>query len=109
MFKYDEQESRCRVDIDGEMCIYNASELKQKLLAVLDDPRELVINLSNVTEIDSAGIQLLMMAKKERAKRGMALKLMNHNGSVLDIFELMDLVGYFNEPVMLANANGGKV
>ena len=49
--------------IEGEMTIYRAAELKQTLLNALNGATSLEVDLHGVTEIDSAGIQLLMLAK----------------------------------------------
>lgn len=88
------------------MTIYNAAELKEKLMPALLDERDLEINLANINEIDSAGLQLLMLAKKERTARDLTLSLIDHSESIIDVFELMDLVSYFKDPVLLANSKG---
>lgn len=103
-----EQDGKCLAYIDGEMTIYNAMDLKEKLLPVLGETRELELNLANVTEIDSAGVQLLMLARKERDAHEHALTLTDHSSAVLDVFELMGLVTYFNDPVVLAGGKGAK-
>lgn len=90
------------------MTIYNASELKDIIFPLLTDSRELEINLADVTEIDSAGVQLLMLARKERAERDQTLKLTKHSSEVLDVFELMDLLTYFKDPVVLPGIKGDK-
>lgn len=108
MIKIKELKRKRQAQIDGEMTIYNAAEIGEKLFSALLDSRDLVINLSNVTEIDSAGVQLLMMAKKERATNDLNLSLTEHSDSVLDVFELMDLVTYFNDPVVLSGEKGEK-
>jgi anti-anti-sigma factor len=106
MFRCEKQKSRCRVHIDGEMTIYNAGALKDKLAGVLNDRRPIEIDLANVTEIDSAGIQLLILAKRERARAERDLTLVSHSDAVLDAFELMGLVGYFKDPVVLGREQG---
>jgi anti-sigma B factor antagonist len=53
--------------IEGELTIFRAMELKPALLPV---PPLTEIDLSGVTEIDTAGVQLLMLAKKDRSGRG---------------------------------------
>lgn len=106
MLRVEEQQHRCQVVVEGEMTIYNAAALKDALMPALEDPRELEINLANVTEIDSAGVQLLMLAKQERASRNQALMLSDHSSAVLDVFELMDLVAHFNDPVVLPGDKG---
>lgn len=108
MIRVEELKRKYRAHIDGEMTIYNAMELKEKLLPLLSDKRELELNLSNVTEIDSAGVQLLMLARKERVNREQKLNLTEHSSAVLDVFELMDLVTYFNDPVVLPGIKGAK-
>jgi anti-sigma B factor antagonist len=108
MFTVKKQRYKCLANIEGEMTIYTAMELKEKLMPALADKRPLEINLSNVTEMDSAGVQLLMLAKKERAANEHKLTLTDHSDTVVDVFELMDLVSYFNDPVVLPGSKGGK-
>lgn len=108
MIKIKELKRTCQARIDGEMTIYNAAEIGEKLFPALQDSRDLVINLANVTEIDSAGVQLLMLAKKERTTRDLVLNLTDHSDAVLDVFELMDMVTYFNDPVVLSGEKGEK-
>lgn len=108
MLRVEQLKRKCRAHIDGEMTIYNAAALREKLLEAIADPRELEINLSAVTEIDTAGAQLLVLVKKERARHGKAVTLTGHSACVLDGFELLGLVGYFNDPVVLTRAQGEK-
>ncbi len=108
MLRIEEKNQNCIAYIEGEMTIYNAAELKDRLMPLQDGWQELEINLAKVTEIDSAGIQLLMLLKKERAEHQLSLSLTDHSNTVLDVFELMDLVSYFNDPVVLSGAKGDK-
>lgn len=108
MFRTEKLKRKCRAHLDGELTIYTAAALKEKLQEVLDEPRELEIDLASVTEIDTAGAQLLMFVKRERARHGRAVTLSNHSGCVLDAFDLLGLVGYFNDPVVLTREQGEK-
>ena len=108
MFALKKQRHKCIASIEGEMTIYNAQELKEKLLPTLADKRPLEINLAKVSEMDTAGVQLLMLAKKERAANEHKLTLTEHSPAVVDVFELMDLVSYFNDPVVLPGSKTGK-
>jgi anti-anti-sigma factor len=61
--------------IDGEMTIYSAASLAERITAATSradaGPR---LDLSQVTEIDTAGLQLLLMARKlARPRGGLAL------------------------------------
>jgi anti-anti-sigma factor len=102
MFKYQKLKDRCKVIIDGEMTIYTVAELKQKFDEILADRDDLEIDLNGVTEIDSAGIQLLMLAKKSRDGESHALSLVNHSRPVLETLETMGLVPYFGDQVFIA-------
>ena len=101
MLKVEKKKQKFQAHIEVEMTIYNASELKKKFMPLMDETHDLVVNLSKVTEIDSAGVQLLMLLKKERAIRGKTLTLIDHSNTVLDVFELIGLVTYFSDPVVL--------
>lgn len=100
MFKYQTFKRKCRITISGEMTIYTAGVLREKLVATLDDPRDLEINLNGVSEIDSAGIQLLMLAKKCRMAKQQKLNLVEHSHEVVDVIENLGLVPYFGDPVL---------
>ena len=105
MIKFDKLKRKSRAHISGEMTIYNAAALKEELMPVFgDDQRDLEIKLDGVTEIDSAGAQLLMLVKKECARTNRNLSLSGHSNAVLDTFELMGLATYFGDPVVLTSS-----
>jgi anti-anti-sigma regulatory factor len=85
--------------IEGELTIFRAMELKPVMLATpaLDE-----IDLSGVTELDSAGVQLLMLAKKTAISLGGDIKLTGHSPAVIEVFELLNVAGYFGDPLLMA-------
>jgi len=95
------------ISIEGEMTIYRAAELHQTLLAPLDLQSVLSIDLSKVTEIDSAGVQLLLLAKRTAQSRNKELRLVEHSPAVLEVFELLNLATYFGDPLFI-QSDGGK-
>lgn len=92
----------CRFMVEGEMTIYTALELKDKLLACLDHCADVEINLAGVGEIDSAGLQLLILLKQEAAAREKTLRLTGHSPAVMEIFDLCKLESFFGDPILLA-------
>lgn len=84
--------------IEGEMTIYTAAQLYAELAPFLALASPLDIDLSQVTEIDGAGLQLLMLAKRETLRTGVALQLRGHSPAVLEVFELCDLGGTLGHP-----------
>jgi anti-sigma B factor antagonist len=91
------------LSVKGEFTIFRAQELKSILLAA---PQPLVIDLSGVTDIDTAGVQLLMLAKRMAVAAQHELHLIAHSQAVIEVFELLNVVAYFGDPlVMDARAN----
>ena len=91
--------------LDGEMTIYRAAELKESLLdALAATDAVLEVNLAGVHEIDTAGVQLLMIAKREAANRGRVLRLTAHSRAVAAAFELLNLAGHFGDALLVEDA-----
>ena len=80
--------------MEGELTIFRAAELKPLLL---ETPELTEIDLSAVTELDTAGVQLLMLAKKTAQTQGRELRLTGHSAAVLDVFELLNVAAYFDD------------
>ena len=77
-----------RVALAGAMTIYQAVQARASLLNALEAaPAELEIDLSGVLEMDSAGLQLLAMVKREGASRGKAVRLTVHSAAVAEVFD----------------------
>ena len=80
--------------IEGELTIYRAMELKPLLFA---QPPVTELDLSGVTEFDSAGLQLLMLAKKMALAQGRPLALVRPSPVVTQVLELLGMAGYFGD------------
>lgn len=89
--------------IEGELTIFTAAEQKTALLGFLNSDDELEINLSKVSEIDTAGLQLLILIKREAAKSGKTLHFVMHSKAVLEVLELARLTASFGDQLVLAN------
>lgn len=90
-----------RIDIVGDLNIFNVTEQRQRLLAAIDAGPEVEVDLSNVSELDSAGLQLMVAAKREAAAKNTSLRFVNHSPAVFDIFELCELAGHFGDPMLI--------
>ena len=89
------------VSAGEELTIYTAAQLKEDLLSQLAQSQGLEIDLSQVEEMDSAGVQILMMLKQEAGAKNKHLHLVNHSQPVVDIFELLDLSSHFGDPLVI--------
>ena len=59
------------------------------------------IDLAGVSEIDSAGLQLLVMAKNEARARGKTLGISRHSPAVLEVLDTCNLEGFFGDAVLI--------
>ena len=89
--------------IAGEMTIYTAAELKAELMIHMAQPGDLEIDLSEVSELDSAGLQLLILAKREALREERSVHLTGHSRAVLDVLDICNLAPYFGDPVVLSH------
>ncbi len=94
--------------IDGDMTIYRASELKHDLIERLDGAHALDIDLSGITELDCAGVQLLMLAKKTAQEKRCVLRFLAHSPAVLEVFEQLRLTNYFSDDLVFAPDQPGR-
>jgi anti-sigma B factor antagonist len=97
----ERHEACLRLTPVGEMTIYNAAELKPALLHALEQSEEIEIDLAGISELDTSGVQLLMLMKREAVVAGKALKLAGHSPAVLEVFELLRLGNWFGDPQLL--------
>lgn len=56
--------------IEGDMTIYRAAELKALILGALSEHPSMEADLSAVTDFDSAGLQLIVLAYRETIRLG---------------------------------------
>jgi anti-sigma B factor antagonist len=86
-----------RIGIEGSMMIYDAVELRDELLAALDQAREFDVDLQEVDEIDTAGVQLLLMAWNEAARTGRQIRLVAASEPVQEVLDRYGLWAFLGE------------
>ena len=94
-----------RLAIDGELTIYRAADLKVQILQALRQTPVLEVDLSGVTELDTAGLQVLMVAKQAALADHRELRLVAHSHAVLEIFDMLDLGAYFGDALLISTAH----
>jgi anti-anti-sigma factor len=80
--------------IEGELTIYRAAQLCDVLkgsLAAVPERATLALDLSAVTEMDSAGAQLLISAQKSARSTGRALRIAASNAAVDEVLAILRL------------------
>lgn len=94
-----------QLSIDGELTISTVAETKTTLSTALDHPGNLVVDLGNVEELDTAGLQLMLAASRYGGDR---IRFVNHSAAVLQILALSNMgaqLGY-SAPDPMTGAGG---
>ena len=92
-----------RLALEGAVTIYNAMARKAALFKALDAASDLEINLAGVDEMDTAGVQLLVLLKREAGRAGKTVRLVDHSTATLEVLERYSLTSYFGDPVVLVS------
>jgi anti-anti-sigma factor len=94
-----------RLTLNGDLTIYHADEIKQRLLNGIRAEAVLELDLSHVGEMDTAGFQLLTLVKLESQKLDHVMRIVGHSPAVLDVIEFLNMVAFFGDPLVIpANA-----
>lgn len=90
-----------KTTIKDSLNIYNAVAQKKTLLKALGTCQELDIDLSQVSEMDTAGFQLLLLTKREALKADKVVRLTGHSKAVTELIDLYNMAGYFGDPMVI--------
>ncbi|MFC4307642.1 STAS domain-containing protein [Steroidobacter flavus] len=78
--------------VDGEMTIYRATEVAQTLFdAVRAQTGDVGLDMSDVTEFDTAGLQLVLMARRMVEASGNRLEVVQPSECVLEVLKLCNV------------------
>ncbi len=84
------------LDIQGEIDLYNAPEIKDTIQKLIEQQKyNIIINLEKVSYIDSSGIGALISSLSNLKKYQGSLKIINVFASVKKVFELTKLTSFF--------------
>lgn len=76
------------LSINGEFTIFSVADIRTRLQEALTTVDQLSVDLSGVTEIDTAGLQLMLLAKR---KPGKTVGFCKHPDVVLRLMDLANL------------------
>ena len=83
----DTTKGLCKLAIDEDMTIYAIESLKQGISSELEVHDQFELNLAQVEEIDSAGIQLLLALRSELLLNQKAFKLTAMSSVVANLID----------------------
>ena len=91
------------ISIEGDLTIFRVGEVNNLILPAISLSQEVEIDLSRVTDIDAAGLQLLVSAKIEALNQHKTLRLSGHSAAVTDAIDLCGLSGFFGDPIHISS------
>ncbi|MNY78238.1 hypothetical protein D3C86_2184100 [compost metagenome] len=71
------------------------------LLDALAATDELELNLAQVAEMDTAGLQLLVLLKKESQRTGKRLRIVAHSQAVSSVIDFCNMAAEFGDPLVI--------
>jgi len=83
------------------MTIYEALEIHELFSTALMRYQEIEVDLSLITEIDSAGLQLLVALKSDGLKQKKSIIYTAHSREVIELLTLFNMTQLFGDPVVL--------
>lgn len=87
-----------RMVFSGELNISNAFETLDTAMGCFNNPLPINLDLSGVTEIDAAGLQILLAIKSHSTIQGRTINLHACSEAVTDLLALAALTGFLGEP-----------
>ena len=91
---------------DSDFSIYNAPEHRRRLLDALAHFDAIEVDLAHVAEIDCAGLQVLLLAKRESLATGKVMRIVAHSAPVQELLEFCNLASYFGDPLVISARAG---
>lgn len=100
--------------ISGELTIYVALELQQALQECLASSEHIELDLRAVTELDTAGVQQLVLLRREADAAGKSMRIVEHSHATREVLALYRLDSFFDARARSASeaprtlAHGGQ-
>lgn len=90
------RDGHLRLLVNGGFTIFQAAEYKPQLLGVIDNADDMLeVDLSGVEEIDTTGLQLLLLMKREAALQYKQLFFNGVSPAVQSVIDMLHLQGAF--------------
>lgn len=96
-----------RLAIAGELTIYSAAALSVALRASVAESDSVELELSAVTELDSAGFQQLYLWCREARSLNKRLRISAHGPATREVFDLYRAHALFEDPPVTPPASSG--
>ena len=101
-FDFDETAGGVQARLVGELTIYQVKELLAELNQVITLGKTVEVDLFEVSEIDTAGVQALLFAKRLARSHDIELRFVNHSKPVVEVIDALNVSGHFGDPIVMS-------
>ncbi|MDH4263276.1 MAG: STAS domain-containing protein [Spirochaetia bacterium] len=98
----------CLISLKGDLNIYNTPNFINELSSLFKSYNKIALDVGKVAEIDTAGLQTMIAAKKEALLNNKVFKIVNHSPSVIRLIDLLGLVGFFGDKIKIPTEDRNK-
>lgn len=95
-----------RIVLTEDMTIYNAASQRQCIVDAIAARDSLELDLSHVPDMDSAGLQLLILFKRETQRLGKQGRIVGHSPVVQEVIDFVNLAAWLDDPMVMPPAAG---
>lgn len=85
------------ITISGELNIYSAMDVYQEHFQSITFKEQVIFKLSGITEIDTSGMQILLMLFKEVEKQNAQYLVQSTNDTISEYSNLFNIQHYFQK------------
>jgi anti-anti-sigma regulatory factor len=96
---YKQAKEKLYFSFEGEMTVGRTAELSNAIGAALYCGQDVEINLSRVTKLDAAGLQLMLSAKLDSILRDTQVSFVDHSPAVRKMLDICDSGNFFGAPL----------
>ena len=89
--KIEEKDNQSIIYLSGEIDLSNADSIKEQAIKLLERKKNLILNLSGVTYIDSSGISILIESHKNAMQQGVKSILQDISKEALKVIMMARL------------------
>lgn len=89
----------CTLKISGEVKIYDVASFKDQIFENFDSYSALNLDLSATEDMDTSGLQLLMLVRKEAQTRNISFRVVASSDPADKLLKLFNLTEWFQASI----------
>lgn len=96
--RVDRKTGTRKVVLSGELTIYDAAALRDRVMALLKGAKQLQLDAEAISEVDLAGIQVLVALRRKGDAQGIPVEIMRSSPALTQALQLLALSSNFGLP-----------